>query len=356
MNTEMNIGKYFLSFILIINAGSNKNKENGNANSAIYLPGEKTIGTAVREFEDSTRSNWLGTAPRPLRVIIWYPSDGGSVKEFVDDGDSKVTILKDGKISSHSAKYPLILISPGSGQNALSMRWLGYYLSLHGYITISINHNGTAEEEKQSGPLALSDFCIWERPKDLSAVLSSILLDSVFAGRIDVNRIGAAGFSLGGTVAIWTAGARLNLDSLYKNGPPPPPQLMPSINKYIELSKSDTIIQKSYARASNSFKDDRIKAVFALAPAVGYGFTKEGLSEINVPVRIVVGDKDIIAPAENNAKRYSNFIANADLTVLPGELGHYTKEISGAKRSKELKEVSKLSLDFFNKNLAINNH
>jgi len=39
MNTEMNIGKYFLSFILIINAGSNKNKENGNANSAIYLPG-----------------------------------------------------------------------------------------------------------------------------------------------------------------------------------------------------------------------------------------------------------------------------------------------------------------------------
>ncbi|MGE5807428.1 MAG: alpha/beta hydrolase family protein [Ignavibacteria bacterium] len=338
--------------LLFIIPHSYSPKDNGTKNLGFYLPEENTIGTTTREFEDRTRSNWLGTGPRPVRVIIWYPSDSGGVKELVDDEDAKVTYLKDGKISAHSAKHPLILISPGSGQNALSMRWLGYYLSSHGYITIAISHNGTAEEERQKGPMTLTDFCIWERPKDLSVVLNSIMSDSVFAERIDVNRIGAAGFSLGGAVAIWTAGARLNLDSLHKNAPPPPPQLMPSINRYIELSKTDTIIQKSLKRAEKSFKDDRIKAVFALAPAVGYGFTKKGLSKIDVPVRIVVGDKDIIAPADNNAKRYSQYIKNAEMITLPGELGHYTKEIPEEQRAKELKEVSKLASEFFHKYLG----
>ncbi len=310
------------------------------------------IGTTTREFADSTRINWIGTGLRPVRIIISYPSDKGGEKEIIDDGDSKVTFLKDGKLSSKSSKYPLILISPGSGQNALSMRWLGYYLSLNGYITIAISHNGTAEEERQKGPMTLTDFCIWERPKDLSIVLNNIITDSIFAGRIDTERIGSAGFSLGGAVAIWIAGARLNPDSLQKNSPPPPPFLMPSINEYIKLSKTDTIIQNSFKRAGNSFKDNRIKAVFALAPAVGYGFTKEGLSEVEVPVRIAVGDKDLIAPLENNAKRYSLYIKNSELIVLPGERGHYIKQIPEEQRSKELNDVAKLALEFFNKYLG----
>ena len=347
----MNISKYFLSIILIVNPASVLKQENISINTSICLRDENTIGITSREFEDSTRSNWLGTGPRPLRVVIWYPSDSGGVKESIDDGDTKVTFLKDGKISSHSAKYPLIIISPGSGQNALSMRWLGYYLSLQGYITISVSHNGTYEEERQNGPLSLSDFCIWERPEDLSIVLNCMLSDSIFAERIDTDRIGAAGFSLGGAVAIWSAGARLNLDSLQKYSPPAPPQLNTSINKFIELSKTDKIIQESLSRAGNSFKDNRIKAVFALAPPIGCGFTKEGLSAIDVPVRIVVGDKDKIAPAESNAKRYAQYITNAELIILSGELGHYTNEIPEAQRSKELKQVSKLALDFFNKNL-----
>jgi predicted dienelactone hydrolase len=231
------------------------------------------------------------------------------------------------------------------------MFWLGRRLSSNGFITVSVNHNGTAQEERQNGPLTLSDFCSWERPPDLSAVLSYLLADSVFAGKIDTGRIGAAGFSLGGAIAIWTAGAVLNIDSLKKNSPPPPPSLVKQINEYIELSKTDTIVIKSIERAENSFKDSRIKAVFALAPAIGYGFTKEGLSGINIPVRIVVGDKDIIAPAENNARRYAEYITDADLIILPGELGHYTNQISDEERNRDLEQVGRLALEFFNREL-----
>lgn len=325
-----------------------------------YLPGinnnyisydKKIIGMLVREFVDSSRSNWLGTGPRPIRTIIWYPGTNSNSKVLADTVNDSITVLNNVNISSESSKYPLIIISPGSGQVASSMSWLGYYLSSHGYITVAVTHKGTPQEERQNGPLTLTDFCIWERPKDLSVVLNNLLNDPFFAGRIDTDRIGSAGFSLGGAAAIWVAGARLDLDTLGKNSPPPAPVLEKSINEYLKLTKTDSVVKESISRAGNSYKDMRIKAVFALAPAVGYGFPKKGLSDINVPVKIVAGDKDLIAPVENNAKRYAKFIKNVSLNILPGELGHYTREISKEQRDEELGLVSKLALEFFDKNL-----
>lgn len=310
-----------------------------------------SIGTTTREFFDSSRSNWLGTGHRPLRVVIWYPTDNNAAGNFKENGTEELSIYKDANISMQSAKYPLILLSHGSGQNALDMQWLGHYLSSHGYITVSINHYGTAQEERQTGRMPLSDFCSWERPQDLSAVLNSILQDPMFGERIDTVRIGAAGFSAGGATVIWAAGAVLNMETLRKYSPPPPPILADEINNFIELSKTDPIVKKSFERAENSFKDKRIKAVFAHAPAIGYGFSQEGLRDVEVPVKIVVGENDIVAPAELNAKRYAKYILNSELVLLPGELGHYTKQISDEDKRKDMEQVSKLALEFFNEKI-----
>jgi predicted dienelactone hydrolase len=76
--------------------------------------------------------------------------------------------------------------------------------------------------------------------------------------------------------------------------------------------------------AGDSYRDDRIKKVFAIAPALGSGFTKTGLNKIRVPVFIVIGQADKVTPLMTNAQRYTNLIKGARLTVLPGEIGHYT--------------------------------
>jgi predicted dienelactone hydrolase len=228
------------------------------------------------------------------------------------------------------------------------MRWLGYYLASKGFIAVAVSHNGTEAEEGGIKGRTLSDFCMWERPKDISVVLDKILKDQFFSKRIDTGCIAAAGFSLGGATVIWVAGAIFNINDLAKNEPEPPAQIREGINKLIVLGKTNRIMINSSKHSGDSFKDSRIKVVFALAPAIGGGFSKQGLQNITVPVQIVVGDADVVAPMEQNAKYYAQNIPTAKkLIILSGERGHYTKPPAGNERPAELQEVSEMAYQFF---------
>jgi predicted dienelactone hydrolase len=308
-------------------------------------------GVSSLDYADNSRSNWLGTGPRPVRSVIWYPAGRGGSAEILNDSlqfPVSVTIMRDAKISKKNKKYPLIIISHGSQGNASQMSWLAFYLASKGYIAVAVNHNGTDEEERKTGLLSLSDFCMWERPQDITAVLNNLLNDPGFSSRIDTARIGCAGFSLGGATAIWVAGARFSIKDLAENEPEAPSFLKESLDRLIELSKTDPIVINSLTHSADSFLDKRIKAVFALAPAIGQGFTRDGLKDITIPVQIVVGDADLIAPAERNAGHYAALIHTAKpLIVLPGERGHYITPSTGTSRAGELLEVSTLAYNFF---------
>lgn len=135
-----------------------------------------------------------------------------------------------------------------------------------------------------------------------------------------------------------------------------------------ELKKSDPVVQESLRHAGDSFRDKRIKRVFAIAPALGSGFTKAGLSKIKIPVFIVIGQADKVAPLATNAQRYANFIKRARLTVLPGEIGHYAflaecsahgkavvdvcRDAEAIDRAKVHQQVVQLAFEFFEQGWA----
>ena len=308
------------------------------------------IGEMVRPYSDNKRLNWEGTAPRPLVTQVWYPAAYGGYKMWIKDSlqFSRSKLFYQNARLETNRKFPLILISHGAHANADQMQWLACYLASTGFIAAVVNNNGSAKEEKAIEGFTLTDFCMWERPRDLSVVLDWLLSDPLFGKVIDTARIGSAGFSLGGATAIWVAGAVFNRDSLAKGEPSPPEQIKAIIDKQIALSKTDPMVIASFKRSIASYYDPRFKAVFALAPAIGQAFPLDGLSRIKVPVQIVVGDADIIAPKTYNADHYTDGIKTAKkLIVLPGERGHYTHPPISKSRPEELNEVAEIAASFF---------
>jgi predicted dienelactone hydrolase len=211
----------------------------------------------------------------------------------------------------------------------------------------------------------------WERPKDLTIVLDRLLADHIFGTRIDRNRIGAAGFSLGGYSVIAIAGGVFNQKEYdaFCNSPrrdftcEPQPEFPEARARFEELKKADPVVRESLLHWGDSYRDERIKCVFSIAPALGSGFTKAGLSRIRVPVRIVIGQADEVTPLATNAQRYADLIKGAKLTVLPGGIGHYTflaectqngkrslaicRDAEGVDRAAVHVQVSELAFEFF---------
>ncbi|MEO6547764.1 MAG: prolyl oligopeptidase family serine peptidase [Ferruginibacter sp.] len=302
-----------------------------------------------KSYTDSSRSNWRGTGKKTINAIVWYPTEDTTTPETMIGQFVKVPVTAEGKVLMTNKKYPVIIFSHGAASTALQMIAWGHYLASRGYIVVSVNHKGDSTQEVQLGAFSLADRQMWHRPQDLTAVLNQFLLDPLFRPFIDKDKVAVGGFSLGGYTAIAIAGARLDLNQLRTKSELDalPAEIRKSIEVYGELLKKDTILQQSLQHSGDSFKDKRIKGVFALAPAIGEGFTKSGLSEINVPVQIVVGDEDVVAPKEKNAELYAKGIKGAKLTVLPHEVGHITKPDPVS--DENWLKVFKMSYDFYQK-------
>ncbi|MBW8908463.1 MAG: alpha/beta hydrolase [Mesorhizobium sp.] len=152
------------------------------------------------------------TAPergRDLAVTVWYPATAGGEPGLV--GDSKVFKGAPATMNAPLLKghFPLIVLSHGSGSRVQAMAWLATELAKAGFIVAGPNHPGTTGGD--STPANTPK--VWERTRDLSAVIDAMTTDPAWNGAVDGDRIGVVGFSLGGTAAMEIAGARANLEA-----------------------------------------------------------------------------------------------------------------------------------------------
>lgn len=337
------------------------------------------VGMTTRLFLDEERTDWTGTAPRPLLTMIWYPADEGATeKEIVIGAPDKPLFIsghaaRDAKILPGKKPYPLVILSHGGGGAALQMMWLGEFLASRGFVVAAANHHGaTGAEDKY---LAQGFILWWERSRDLTVTIDKMLADAQFDALVNKNKIGVAGFSIGGTTAVSIAGGIFN-PSAFENFCASPQrdancnlqtESPISLENFNKIKDKDSVAVASLKRARNSYLDKRVKAVFAIAPALGGGFTAEDLAAIKIPVRIVVGESDTQAPAKTNAELFAGLIKKSELTILPNKVGHYTFLSECGQAGKDLlpicrddasvsrravhKEVSETALKFFRKHL-----
>ena len=90
------------------------------------------------------------------------------------------------------------------------------------------------------------------------------------------------------------------------------------------LAVSDVVYRDALAQAGNSYRDPRVKAVFAMAPAVGPEVTAASLRAIAIPIEIVAGAADPVVPVADNAIPVAAAIPGAHLDLLDAPIGHFT--------------------------------
>ncbi len=226
-------------------------------------------------------------APDPIEIGIWYPSATPPVAApNVPFGQA---LAMKGEIAG--AHLPLIILSHGHES------WMGAHahtalaLAQAGYVAVALTHPG---DNGQNRLATASDWLV-SRPADISTTLDFMLSDWAHATRIDPDRIGVYGFSMGGYTALAAAGAVIDIDLAARYCAQTPQDLT------CAPSALDTVDAAEIApRLRAVAGDDRIAAISVTAPGYGYAFDRAALAGVSVPVQIWSGALDALVPHAAN--------------------------------------------------------
>jgi predicted dienelactone hydrolase len=193
---------------------------------------------------------------------------------------------------------PVVVISHGLGSDRIAFQYLAKHLASYGFAVAVPEHPGSNAEQIQNlvtgrtNELAEPAEFI-NRPLDIKDLLDYLTklstTDPAYQGQLDLQRVGVIGQSFGGYTALALAGAGINFAQLENDC-----QLE---NETWNLSLLLQCRARSLERDQFNFGDPRIKAVIAINPIVSSILGETNLSQIKIPVMLIAGSADTVAPA-----------------------------------------------------------
>jgi predicted dienelactone hydrolase len=215
----------------------------------------------------------------PVAASVWYPVGTPTYLGLI--GDNAVFEGTSAYVGAAVAegRFPLLLLSHGSGGNMDNLSWLSSSLAVRGAMVLAVNHPGSTSGDsspRRSVRLA-------ERAADLRSAFDHLLADPAFASHIDASRIVSLGFSLGGATALNLVGARTDR-SLYRD----------YCAKFGEEPADCTFLAKGGVELANlpdafegDMRDPRIGAAIGIDPAMTYAFTEASVAAMDIPVLLI---------------------------------------------------------------------
>lgn len=193
---------------------------------------------------------------------------------------------------------PVIVISHGLGSDRISFEYLAKHLASHGFAVAVPEHSGSNAQQVQNlvsgrakDVAEPAEFV--NRPldvKDLLDYLANLAANNpAYRGQLDLQRVGIIGQSFGGYTALALAGAGINFAQLEKD--------CKAENDSWNLSLLLQCRARELDRNQYNFSDPRIKAAIAINPIISSILGKTNLSQIQIPVMVVAGSADTVAPA-----------------------------------------------------------
>jgi predicted dienelactone hydrolase len=208
----------------------------------------------------------------PLTGGIWYPTDTPATPHAL--GNVTQTVAPDAPVAGE--RLPLVVISHGGAG------WYGSHydtalaLAHAGFVVAALSHAGDAFDD-QSHVLQL-----WRRPAQLHRLVDYLLDSWRGHERLDVNRIGAFGFSNGAFTVLVAAGGVPDLSTIAPFCNEHPDQDLCSALQHagVDLRFAANVPASAWVH------EPRIKAIVIAAPAFGFAFGRKRLDSVRVPVQL----------------------------------------------------------------------
>jgi predicted dienelactone hydrolase len=213
-------------------------------------------------------------------VAVWYPAQAETPQHDMQFGLYTQHVAPGAP--AVAGRYPLVVISHGSGGDFAEHLDTAATLVQQGFVVASLTHPGDNWRD-QSGAANVT-----ARPRALSSLISFMLDQWHGKALIDPARIGAFGFSSGGFTVLAAHCAQ-----------------HPAFYACQVVRDRGTAAVQPWSDAH----DPRIKAIVVAAPALGFTYAGGGLAGVTVPVQLWHAASDRIVPAP--------FYAHAVRDALP---------------------------------------
>jgi predicted dienelactone hydrolase len=173
-------------------------------------------------------------------------------------------------------KFPLVLISHGTGGSHLAYRTLARHLARNGFVVGMPEHPFNNRNDNSLEGTALN---LANRPRHLHTAIDWFYGSAEFCPLLKPDAVSLIGHSMGGYTALALAGGT---PTSFPNESP-----------------------DGQARQVEVAHDPRVKALVLLAPAAAWFRAEGALRAVDVPILLLAGEKDEVMPVFAPHSRYS---------------------------------------------------
>jgi len=220
-----------------------------------------------------------------LTAVLHYPCAEPSYPTPV--GPYQLDVAMDAPLAP--GRFPLVLISHGSGGSPLLYHRLSLHLARHGYLVALPKHPGNSLGDDH---LAQSEQILRDRPHQLVRLLDALLADAALGGAVADEAVTAMGHSLGGYTVLAVAGGQ----GWSRTG-----ERIPVVH------------------------DARIGALLLMAPACGPYLAPHALEGVTAPVLGLTAEHDSLTPDAQIRTALAGLpdAARVRIETIPGA-GHFS--------------------------------
>jgi len=192
----------------------------------------------------------------PVQVL--YPTS--EISQVVPVGLYRLNVAVDAALAP--GRFPLVLVSHGTGSSGLVHRQLAQALVKKGFVVGLVEHPHNNRDDDSWAHTAQN---LAARPRHLQLALDGLLTDARLRGGLYPEVAALLGHSLGGYSVLAAAGGR-------------PEAVGPDITERLAIPVPGA--------------DERVKALVLLAPAVPWYAVPGSLAAVHVPLLVLAAEKD----------------------------------------------------------------